>query len=125
MSNNSDRKHYLQLQKPQVSAIANYHRLDVSQVLPMWVSGLVGGASGLLAQCATYPLHVLRRRMQVWGGRRVCGGRRVGHDCAVSRCRLGERVYRGRERGGRPAAEHLHARRALPRPVQGLCDELL
>lgn len=46
----------------------------VSDEMPTTHKLLAGGASGFLAQTATYPLHVVRRRMQVYGGSAYSGG---------------------------------------------------
>ena len=45
-----------------------------SDEMPTTHKLLAGGASGFLAQTATYPLHVVRRRMQVYGGDAYPGG---------------------------------------------------
>ena len=49
-----------------------------SDEMPTTHKLLAGGASGFLAQTATYPLHVVRRRMQVYGGEAYPGGLLAG-----------------------------------------------
>ena len=49
-----------------------------SDEMPTTHKLLAGGASGFLAQTATYPLHVVRRRMQVYGADKYPGGLLAG-----------------------------------------------
>lgn len=49
--------------------IVKWEHLDSDKDIPAWQRLVAGGLSGLLAQSATYPLDMVRRRMQVSPGR--------------------------------------------------------
>ena len=51
-------------------------RPDVPPVLTAWAQLLAGGLAGLVSQTASYPLEIIRRRMQVGGA--VGDGHRLG-----------------------------------------------
>ena len=83
---------YTTLTSPPASPDSNLTTTYKPKPLKYWAELLAGGLAGLVSQTASYPLEVIRRRMQVGGA--VGDGHRLGMG-EITRLIWKERGFRG------------------------------
>lgn len=64
------------LRLPSVASYTTTQDTDAPPILKVWAQLFAGGLAGFVSQTASYPLEVIRRRMQVGGA--VGDGHRLG-----------------------------------------------